>query len=161
MKLLLLMAFNAVLITASAQKPYQLDGNEVVIEKPIIFKTGSAILAQQSDEAIAILKQYLDEKPYVTLLRIEGHTDNATANAQTLSEERAMTICKKLVAMGINCKRLLPVGFGANKPVADNASSEGKAQNRRITFVNAQLLNRSIGGLPVDGGGKVAGDSCN
>lgn len=161
MKLLLLLALNAVLINASAQKSYKINGSEVVIDKPIVFETGSAILTQQSDEAISILKQYLDEKSAVTLLRVEGHTDNYATDSQTLSEERAMAVCKKLIAMGINCKRLLPVGFGANKPIADNATVTGKAQNRRITFVNAQLLGRSIGGLPVDGGGKIAGESCN
>ena len=161
MKLIYFLILNTVFVTASAQKPYQLDGSEVVINKPILFQTGTATLLKESEEAILIIKQYLDEKAAVTLLRVEGHTDNYTAESQMLSEQRAMAICKKLIGMGINCKRLLAVGFGANKPIADNSTSEGKARNRRIAFVNTQLLGRTIGGLSIDGGGKVAGDSCN
>jgi OmpA-OmpF porin, OOP family len=65
-----------------------------------------------------------------------------------------------LVALGVDCKRLLPVGFGSNKPVADNSSPEGKMKNRRINFVIAALRSKTIGGLPADGGGKTAGNAC-
>jgi len=44
--------------------------------------------------------------------------------------------------------------------VAANDTPENKAQNRRVTFVPAELRGRLIGGLPADGGGKVAGDPC-
>lgn len=63
--------------------------------------------------------------------------------------------------MGADCKRLIAVGFGSTKPVADNNTAEGKAANRRVSFINAALRSRPIGGMPVDGGGKVAGDICN
>jgi OOP family OmpA-OmpF porin len=69
-------------------------------------------------------------------------------------------VARRLVADGSACKRLLPVGFGGTKPVASNATPDGKAQNRRTDFVNAELRGRAIGGLPVDGGGRVAGDPC-
>jgi OOP family OmpA-OmpF porin len=64
------------------------------------------------------------------------------------------------VAKGIKCTRLIAVGFGATKPVAANDTPENKAQNRRIAFVNAALKGRPIGGMSVDGGGKIAGDPC-
>ena len=63
-------------------------------------------------------------------------------------------------AKGIDCKRLIPVGFGETKPVAPNDTPDNKAQNRRTAFVNAALKGKPIGGMPVDGGGKVAGDPC-
>ena len=80
---------------------------------------------------------------------------------QMLSEKRALTVCKKLIAMGVDCKRLIAVGFGDTKPVADNSTPAGKAENRRISFVNVALRGKVIGGLPIDGGGQVAGEVCN
>ena len=65
-----------------------------------------------------------------------------------------------MVAVGIKCDRLIPVGFGSAKPIVPNDTPDHKAQNRRIAFVNAALRGRAIGGMPVDGGGKVAGDPC-
>lgn len=50
----------------------------------------------------------------------------------------------------------LAVGFGNTKPVADNSTVDGKAQNQRISFVIAALRGRPIGGMPLDGGGKIA-----
>jgi OOP family OmpA-OmpF porin len=64
------------------------------------------------------------------------------------------------VGHGVACSRLLPVGFGSNKPVAPNDTPDNKAKNRRISAVNAALKGRAIGGMPVDGGGHVAGDPC-
>ena len=142
---------------------YKLEGNEVKTAKQIIFETGSDELKPESMAALEVIKQYLADKSYISLLRVECHTDNSgDANAgQLLTEKRALAICKKLVEMGVDCRRLIAVGFGNTKPVADNSTPEGKAQNRRVSFLNAALRNRLIGGMPADGGGKVAGDVCN
>lgn len=149
-------------ITGYAQD-YKLEGNEVKISKPVLFETGSAKLKPESTEALEIIKQYLADKSYISQLRVECHTDNngdAAAN-QSLSEKRALVVSKKLVEMGVDCKRLIAVGFGDTKPVADNSTAEGRAQNRRVSFVNVALRGRVIGGMPVDGGGRVAGEVCN
>ena len=149
-------------ITIQAQD-YRLEGNEVKISKEILFETGTAKLKPESTSALQIIKQYLDDKSYISMLRVEGHTDNSASAAasQTLSEKRAIAVCKKLIELGVDCKRLIAVGFGDTKPVADNSTPSGKAENRRISFINVSLMGRVIGGLPVDGGGQVAGDVCN
>jgi len=142
---------------------YKLEGSEVKISNPVLFEPGTEKLKPESTAALEIIKQYLTDKTYISLLRVEGHSDNdGNANAnQQLTEKRALAICKKLVEMGVDCKRLIAVGFGGSKPVADNGTPEGKAENRRISFVNVSLRDHVIGGLPVDGGGKVAGEVCN
>lgn len=160
MKQLLFILLTVLSFKAIGQKPYQIQGNEVVIDKEIIFKVGTANLEKNSDEALQVIKLYLTDKPYISLLRIESHTDNVTPNAQALSEKRALAICKRLVELGVDCKRLIAVGFGANKPIADNTTAAGKVQNRRISLVNVALRDKNIGGLPADGGGVVAGDVC-
>lgn len=124
------------------------------MSKPIEFVTGSAKLKPESDAALQEIAGYLNAKTYITLVRIEGHVDG-TANSQALSEQRAIAVGKWLIAHGIDCKRIITVGFGDRKPI-----SEVKTANNRITVVNAALKDRPIGGMPVDGGGKVAGDLC-
>ena len=148
---------------SSMAQDYKLEGNEVKISRPVLFETGSDKLTGESTAALEIIKQYLTDKSYISTLRVECHDDNTGNEAakQLLTEKRAFAVCKKLVEMGVDCKRLIAVGFGSTKPVADNSTPEGKAQNRRVSFFNAALRGRLIGGMPADGGGQIAGDACN
>ena len=158
--LTLLLASFAIEIQA---QDYHLEGNEVKISKEILFEAGTAKLKPESTEALQIVKKYLDDKSYISMLRVEGHTDNDgnAATSQVLTEKRALAVCNKLIDLGVDCKRLIAVGFGDTKPVAENSTPSGKAENRRINFINVALKGRIIGGLPVDGGGQVAGEVCN
>lgn len=148
--------------TRRIKMKFKMKGEQVELPGPVVFETGSDVLKPESDEVLNIVHEYLQETKDITLLRIEGHTDSdgKKDDNQKLSERRAMSVAKWLVAKGDDCKRLLPVGFGQDKPVADNATPEGKAQNRRTAFVNAARNGKAIGGLPIDGGGKNAGDPC-
>jgi OmpA-OmpF porin, OOP family len=68
---------------------------------------------------------------------VEGHTDSdgdAELN-QRLSQQRAESVVRALIEKGISPDRLTAKGWGASKPVADNATEEGKAKNRRVEFV--------------------------
>ena len=70
-------------------------------------------------------------------LSINGHTDNtgdAGHNLQ-LSEARAASVVAALVDGGIDRTRLQAKGFGQAEPVADNATEDGKARNRRVELV--------------------------
>ncbi len=141
---------------------FKMKGDQLELPGPVVFETGSDTLKPESDEVLNIVKDYMEQSKDITLLRIEGHTDSDgddKAN-QTLSEKRAMSVAHWLVGKGTDCKRLLPVGFGETKPIADNSTPEGKAQNRRTAFVNAARNGKPIGNFPVDGGGKNAGDPC-
>ncbi len=140
----------------------QIENGALKLPGPVVFETGTDKLKVESEPVLDIVKDHLDAKPRVTMVRIEGHTDtdgSAAAN-QKLSEGRALTVAKWLTARGISCTRLLAVGFGATKPIAPNDTQENKAKNRRLAFVYAQLNGKAIGGMPPDGGGRVAGDPC-
>ncbi len=141
---------------------YKIENNELILPSPIVFKTGTAELKPESDSTLFYIKNYLTDKPFITVLRIEGHTDNVgdEAKNQALSEIRAMAVGKWLESNGIDCKRLICVGFGSTKPITDNETPDGRLGNRRISVFNAELRKVKIGGMPLDGGGKKAGDVC-
>jgi outer membrane protein OmpA-like peptidoglycan-associated protein len=123
----------------------------------VVFDTGKAVLsnAPENQTILSQLKQFLVDNPKVTTVRIEGYTDNvgqAAANLK-LSGERALAIKQWLVGAGIAADRVIAVGFGQDKPIADNGSSGGRAQNRRTEFKIATVNKRPYRGVPVNGGG--------
>ncbi|MES2108688.1 MAG: OmpA family protein [Bacteroidota bacterium] len=81
---------------------------------------------------VGILKDNPDLK-----FEIDGHTDNTggAAHNATLSQQRADAVKNQLVSMGVDAGRLTTKGFGDTKPISDNTSPEGKANNRRVEFV--------------------------
>ena len=147
---------------ALADSKFKLEGNQLVLPGPIYFETGSAKIKSESAPVLDHIKAYLDDKTYITTLRIENHTDSAGSEKynQKLSGERALAVAKALVGKGVDCKRLVAVGFGSTKPIADNSTAEGRAKNRRTEAHNVALRGRLIGGMPADGGGQDAGDVC-
>jgi outer membrane protein OmpA-like peptidoglycan-associated protein len=70
---------------------------------------------------------------------IAGHTDNQGngEHNQTLSQNRAASVIAWLKAHGVDASRLAPQGVGASRPVADNASANGRALNRRVEIATA------------------------
>lgn len=134
-------------------------GDAVSIPGQIEFEFGKATLKPggESEKTLEQLKLFLDENPRVTKLRIEGHTDNVGQPAanETLSGLRALTIKNWLVEKGIPKERLLAVGFGSSRPIADNSTPEGQAKNRRTEFRIAELGGKKYLGKDPTGGGKV------
>ena len=66
--------------------------------------------------------------------RIEGHTDNIGSDKynQTLSENRVNSVKTYLVGKGVAASRITATGYGESKPIADNKTDAGRAQNRRV-----------------------------
>ena len=69
-------------------------------------------------------------------ISVEGHTDRlgSTAYNQRLSQQRADAVRQYMIDKGIDGSRLTAVGFGPDKPVADNKTPDGRAKNRRVEF---------------------------
>lgn len=151
MKYILLVLLFLSLHSTSFAQNYAITGNEITTEQKVKFGSSNALLSQTDIDALKIIKDFLNEKTYISLLRIEGHV-SGTKNDQQLSEQRALTIASWLIKEGIDCKRLIAVGFGNTKPAEVNT---------RISFIMAGLKGKMIGGLPEDGGGSVAGDVCH
>jgi outer membrane protein OmpA-like peptidoglycan-associated protein len=70
-------------------------------------------------------------------ISIEGHTDNVGTpeSNKALSDERAKAVLAAIVLKGISNSRMTAVGWGQEKPVADNRTEEGRARNRRVEIV--------------------------
>lgn len=101
----------------------------------INFATASSALPETNKAILNQAAELMKSAPHV-VLTVEGHTDstgNAAAN-KTLSLQRAQAVAKYLVSQGVNPTQLKAVGFGQEKPAADNATESGKFKNRRIEF---------------------------
>ncbi|HVO49980.1 MAG TPA: OmpA family protein [Thermoanaerobaculia bacterium] len=104
----------------------------------ISFETGKAVLKTSAQLTLAKLAGIAQVFPAVNM-RVEGYTDstgNAAAN-QKLSEARAKAVYDFLKAQGVADTRLAFQGLGPASPVADNATKEGRAKNRRVEIVAA------------------------
>ncbi|MBM4359983.1 MAG: OmpA family protein [Deltaproteobacteria bacterium] len=142
----------------------EVKNNKVELPGPILFNEDKATLKPQSFAVLELVAEYLRQTPAVTKHRIEGHTDTDgdDAHNMALSKGRAYAVSKWLVSQGIDCNRLVPVGFGETRlKVTPERTADDKATNRRVDFVNAELKGQAIGGLPIDGGGSPAGNACN
>jgi OmpA-OmpF porin, OOP family len=103
----------------------------------VLFDTGKATLKPESTTTLAAVGELL-ESDSALRLEIQGHTDNVGAAAANLklSQDRAAAVKGHLVQVfAIEAGRLATAGFGDTKPVADNMSEEGRAQNRRVELV--------------------------
>jgi outer membrane protein OmpA-like peptidoglycan-associated protein len=116
----------------------ELDVQQVTAAKNIVlnninFATGKAVVDTKNSADLDKLIQFLKDNPGLRL-EIQGHTDNvgSVVNNIALSQKRANVIVAYLVQHGIEKERLIAKGYGPSKPIADNASPEGKAQNRRV-----------------------------
>lgn len=107
-----------------------------VINPAIYFKPKSAQIQKVSyptlDESISILKT----NPEIKKIQIEGHTDSNGSDADNmkLSIRRANAVKDYFIRHGIDPSRLEVVGYGELRPMTNNATEEGRAQNRRVVY---------------------------
>ena len=123
-------------------------GNEMWIEielsSSLLFPSGDAIPNNQAFDIIEKVAKIL--APYQNPVKVEGFTDNLpiqTAQYPTnweLSAARAASIVRMLAMDGVDPSRLAAVGYGEFQPVADNATAEGRARNRRVVLVISRNL---------------------
>ena len=109
----------------------------IISMSDILFDVGKATLTQDLKTNLAkiagILTIYKDAN-----VQVEGHTDNVGGEEynQKLSEKRASNVMEFLTSPGgIAATRLTSVGYGFSKPIADNATKEGRQKNRRVDLV--------------------------
>jgi OmpA-OmpF porin, OOP family len=123
--------------TAELEKAIAQTGSAAIYG--IHFDSDSAKLRSDSTPALQAVFGLINNHPGSRWM-IAGHTDNQgnSEHNQTLSQNRALSVITWLKAHGVDQARLAPQGFGATRPVADNATANGRALNRRVEIAPAQ-----------------------
>jgi outer membrane protein OmpA-like peptidoglycan-associated protein len=105
----------------------------------ILFDVGQATLKPDATIALAKLAGILLIMDDLNL-RIEGHTDSTGSPSFNLrlSQRRADAVFDLLSSQGIRSSRIRTVGYGVERPVADNSSAEGRSRNRRVEIIIAE-----------------------
>lgn len=106
----------------------------VTLAGPDLFGAGKTTLHASAGKTLDRVGDALETVASERLIVIEGHTDSRgrAADNERLSQERADAVREHLIAGGLDGTKLRAVGKGEKEPVADNATPEGRAQNRRI-----------------------------
>jgi len=102
------------------------------------FDTDSDVIRPDSQPAVQEIAKLMRADAQLKL-KVEGHTDNSgdAARNRELSRRRAESVVRAVTGQGIDGARLQAAGQGADKPLADNATEEGRARNRRVELVKA------------------------
>jgi outer membrane protein len=102
----------------------------------LLFDFDSAELRPESINELERLVKFMGDVPFATAL-IEGHTDSKGSDAynMTLSDRRAKSVFDYLTSRGVDPARLSSIGKGESAPIADNATEEGRQENRRVMLI--------------------------
>ncbi|MBN2802736.1 MAG: OmpA family protein [Deltaproteobacteria bacterium] len=111
-------------------------GKKIEITEKVMFEYNKADISDESNELLNDVASVINEHPEIKHLKIEGHTDaDGTAKYnKTLSQNRADAVKAYLVNAGVDETKLEAIGYGEEKPIADNETDEGKETNRRVEF---------------------------
>ncbi|WIM06748.1 MAG: flagellar motor protein MotD [Candidatus Nitricoxidivorans perseverans] len=113
-------------------------GITVEINASVLFAPGDARLGPEAVQALAAVAQILAPTDFPII--VEGHTDNTPINTfqfpsnWELSGVRASSVVRLFVDSGVDARRLTATGYADQRPVADNATPEGKQRNRRVAI---------------------------
>ena len=119
----------------------------VVNMADVLFDTGKYNLRPEAREKLAKMSGIILAYPGL-VLAVEGHTDSTGSDAfnEKLSEQRADTVRQYLVDQGLAADSISSEGFGKAMPIADNATAEGRQQNRRVEIiVSGEVIGTRIG----------------
>jgi outer membrane protein OmpA-like peptidoglycan-associated protein len=112
-------------------------GTVITLSGSVIFASGKSDLLPAARNKLSEVATALSQNEAESKIVIEGHTDSVgspEAN-QELSMRRAEAVRDALVSSGVNRERVSVEGYGASRPVADNDSPAGRANNRRVEIV--------------------------
>lgn len=109
------------------------DGITVTLKNDILFDVDSAVLSDEAKQTLLNLNRVLKKYPE-NIIQVQGYTDSTGSAAynKTLSEKRAKAVYNFILENGLKTSSLTYAGFGANNPIAENNTPEGRAKNRRV-----------------------------
>ena len=110
--------------------------NKIEIHEKIQFEVNKATILEASFSLLNEIGDVIKKATHAKKIAIEGHASSEGDKNLNLklSDARAKAVMKYLVDHGIEKERLTAKGYGSSKPIADNATEEGKEKNRRVEF---------------------------
>lgn len=113
----------------------RIKADRIEIDEKVHFATGKAEILPESFGLLDDVAEVMNDNVAVTC-EVAGHTDNVgkVSFNKKLSQDRAEAVRAYLLNKGIAVERLIAMGYGPDEPIADNASDEGREQNRRVEF---------------------------
>ena len=109
----------------------------ILLRSQISFATGSDEILPNSEPLLLEVADTLSRSSAIQLVEVQGHTDNRGSRAtnRALSQKRAESVRRWLIAHGIDDSRLAARGYGPDRPLAPNITVRNRARNRRVQFV--------------------------
>jgi outer membrane protein OmpA-like peptidoglycan-associated protein len=109
---------------------------KIELKQTVFFDTNRATIKPVSFALLDDVARAMADNPTINV-EIQGHTDSVGDDHFNLklSQKRAESVRVYLANKGIDKNRMVPIGYGENVPIADNRTSEGRSQNRRVEFV--------------------------
>ena len=120
-------------------------GTVITLSGSVLFATGQSTLLPIAEQRLTQVARALIDQG-ARHLRVEGFTDirGSAATNQALSQARAEAVRGFLVRQGVPAEQVEAQGYGPDRPIADNSSSEGRANNRRVEIVVAPAGGTSV-----------------
>lgn len=115
-------------------------GCGITMRLEVNFDTNSAHIKPESDTELDNFVQFMKDVP-TARGTLEGHTDSVGSDAYNLklSQRRADAVKEYVVGKGVDGSRIAAKGYGESKPIADNKTEAGRAENRRVQFVRSDM----------------------
>ncbi|MGH8224475.1 MAG: OmpA family protein [Woeseiaceae bacterium] len=117
-------------------------GDNITLNMPgnVTFATDSSDLSPAFFNVLTSVSKVFKEFDK-TVIEVAGHTDSTGSDAynQSLSERRAGSVAQYLQTQGVSNQRMIIVGMGEGRPVADNGWADGRQQNRRVEITMVPL----------------------
>ena len=111
--------------------------NKIEIHDKIQFDYDKATIRPESFSLMNEIASVIHKNAQIKKIRIEGNasSEGSAQHNQKLSEDRARSVMKYLTEHGVPAGELASIGYGADRPIADNTTDAGREQNRRVEFV--------------------------
>jgi outer membrane protein OmpA-like peptidoglycan-associated protein len=111
-------------------------GMVITLSGSVLFASNKDALLPAAQERLAQVAEALKTQEDHKIV-VEGHTDSQGSDAsnQTLSERRAQAVVSFLISKGVPVEQIKAQGLGMSRPIADNKSAEGRANNRRVEII--------------------------
>ena len=108
---------------------------KIELKQKIFFAFNKAKILSKSFEMLNEVGAAMKDKPEIRV-RIEGHTDSKGSDRynKKLSEQRAKSVRMYLIKQGVDPTHMVSIGYGEERPIADNDTEEGREMNRRVEF---------------------------